>query len=469
MPNARSLTKEVIDWTSLSIWLSLVVIGWVMIYAVDKHKFIEGGIINFQSNTGKELIFIGISFIIGLFIFFIDWNVWRIFAYPIFGFSLMLLIAVLIFGVTIKGQKSWFAIAGFTFQPSELSKLGTCLALSSYLSLPAVSLKQTKTLLVCLGIIAMPVLIILIQPDAGSAMIFLSFLIVLYRNGMSSLVAIFIFSLGALFILALKLEFEYLLAGLLFSTLTILVVNLSVKRLIVVFSVLIFLLLGILSFVYQFQAYLYWTFGIMSFVLVLFHYQNRKQRLAFFTFMASFIAIGFSYTSYYTFNNILKPHQQERINVWLNPEKCDPRGSLYNVLQSKMAIGSGGLSGKGFSNGILTKLSYIPEQTTDFIFCTVGEEHGFIGTFIMTSLFILLLIRLVQLAERQRAAFSRNFIYGIAGIIFFHFFINIGMTIGLVPVIGIPLPFVSYGGSSLMSFSMMMAIVLKLDSHRNSM
>ncbi len=469
MTSTRSIIKEGLDWTTLSLWISLVVIGWVMIYAVDKHKFIEDGLINFQSNTGKELIFIGLSFVIGLFVFFIDWKIWRIFAYPIFGFSILFLISVLIFGSTIKGQKSWFSVGGFTIQPSELSKLGACLALSSYLSLPGVSLKRTKTVLLAIGILLIPIFFILLQPDAGSALIFLSFLILLYRNGMSPLVGIFLFSLATLFILSLKIEIEYLLASMLVISTSILVFNFKFSRIWQIIFILLLVVVTITSFKYQFTTYLFWGLSLMVVVLSFVHYQNRKQRLAFFTLTSCLIAIGFSLSSYFTFNNILKPHQQERINVWLNPEKCDPRGALYNVLQSKMAIGSGGFSGKGFSNGILTKLSYIPEQTTDFIFCTVGEEHGFVGSFVLAGLFIWLLIRLVQLAERQRAGFSRNYIYGIAGILFFHFFINIGMTIGLVPVIGIPLPFVSYGGSSLMSFSLMMSVALKLDSHRNSM
>lgn len=469
MASPRSIIREGLDWTTLSLWISLVVIGWVMIYAVDKHKFIEDGLINFQSNTGKELIFIGLSFVIGFFVFFIDWKIWRIFAYPIFAFSIIFLISVLIFGSTIKGQKSWFSVGGFTIQPAELSKLGTCLALSSYLSLPGVSLKRTKTVLISAGLLFTPVFFILLQPDAGSALIFVSFLIMLYRNGMSPLVSIFLFSLGTLFVLSLKVEFDYLLASILLISTIILVVNFRINRILNGFLVVLLLVVTIASFKFLYTFYWFWSLVILIAVLSFVHYQNRKQRIAFFTFTSCLIALGFSFSSYYTFNNILKPHQQERINVWLNPEKCDPRGSLYNVLQSKMAIGSGGFAGKGFSNGILTKLSYIPEQTTDFIFCTVGEEHGFIGSFILAGLFIWLVIRLVQLAERQRAGFSRNYIYGIAGILFFHFFINIGMTIGLVPVIGIPLPFVSYGGSSLMSFSLMMSIVLKLDSHRNSM
>ena len=193
--------------------------------------------------------------------------------------------------------------------------------------------------------------------------------------------------------------------------------------------------------------------------------------VAFLLFMLFFILplmmIGSltSFFSNYAFN-ILEPHQQERINVWLHPDRCDPRGSLYNVLQSKMAIGSGGLAGKGFLNGTLTKLNYVPEQATDFIFCTVGEEHGFIGTFTVIGLYLFLLIRLTLVAERQKLNFSRNYIWGVAGILFFHFLINIGMTMGLVPIIGIPLPLVSYGGSSLIGFTVLLGVVIKLDSVR---
>ncbi|HMX82488.1 MAG TPA: rod shape-determining protein RodA [Saprospiraceae bacterium] len=469
MSAPKSLIKENIDWVSFSLWLSLIAIGWVMIYAVDKHKFIEAGLINFRSNTAKELLFISVSFVISLFVFFLDWKIWRVFAYPIFGLALFLLLSVLIFGVTIKGQKSWFAISGFTFQPAELAKLGTCLALSSYLSLPGVSLKRTKTFLVSIGIILTPIFFIALQPDAGSSLIFLSFLIMLYRNGMSPLFAIFIFSIGTLFVLSLKVEIHYLVAALLLIGSGILIYSFRFNKLYLSIGILALLVLTGFSLKYEFHNWVFSGIGLLILILSFIHYQNRKQQLAFFTFMACLIAVSFSLSSYYTFNNILKPHQQDRLNVWLNPDKSDPRGALYNVLQSKMAIGSGGITGKGFSNGILTKHSYIPEQKTDFIFCTVGEEHGFVGSFIVTGLFVWLLIRLIMLAERQRSAFSRNFIYGITGILFFHFFINIGMTIGLVPVIGVPLPFVSYGGSSLMSFSMMMAIVLKLDSHRNSL
>jgi rod shape determining protein RodA len=197
------------------------------------------------------------------------------------------------------------------------------------------------------------------------------------------------------------------------------------------------------------------------------HWLKKKERMVILLIVGLILSADVAYISNYVFNNFLKPHQQERINVWLNPDKCDPRGSLYNVLQSKMAIGSGGLQGKGFLEGTMTKLNYVPEQATDFIFCTVGEEQGFIGSLSIILLFFLLLYRITIIAERQRSSFSRHYAYGVAGIIFVHVFINIGMTMGLMPIIGIPLPFISYGGSSLLGFTLLIGVLLKLDAHRS--
>jgi len=220
--------------------------------------------------------------------------------------------------------------------------------------------------------------------------------------------------------------------------------------------------LNMLGYGVEALAGLFVIFSTLAYLL----WSDRKQRLV--SVFYSFLLIGsiLSYSSNYAFNNVLQSHQQDRINVWLNPSKCDPRGSLYNVLQSKMAIGSGGIQGKGFLQGVMTKLDYVPEQSTDFIFCTIGEEQGFLGSMSIMLLFLMLLFRLLIIAERQRSVFSRYYCYGIAGIIFIHFFINIGMTMGLVPIIGIPLPFVSKGGSSLLMFTIMISIVLKLDSNR---
>jgi rod shape determining protein RodA len=459
------LTGKGIDWTLLSIYLSLIVIGWVMIYSVDKQKFIADGIINFDSNAGKHFIFIAISLILFLFVNFLDWKFWKIFAYSIYVVSLFLLVAVLIFGVTIKGQKSWFSIGSSTFQPSELAKFGTCLALSSYLSLFTSRLKETKNQLIAFGILGAPIFLIMLQPDFGSALVFISFLILMFRNGQSPWVGIFILSLGSIFILSLLFPLDYLILALLLIAVGFLAFNFP-KPIWGITGLVFLIPLSIWSILIDYQNIAYLVLSVIIFVLIGAHIKKRRGQIAVVIGFGLSLALLIGSASRYTFDNILKPHQQERLNVWLHPEKCDPRGSLYNILQSKMAIGSGGWEGKGFTNGLMTKLNYIPEQNTDFIFCTIGEEHGFIGSVVLIGLFVWLLIQLVNIAERQRSNFSRNYIYGIASIIFFHFVINIGMTIGLVPIIGIPLPFISSGGTSLLSFSLMIAVVIKLDSMR---
>ena len=459
------LTGKGIDWTLLSIYLSLIVIGWVMIYSVDKQKFIADGIINFNSNAGRHLVFIAISLILFLFVNFLDWKFWKIFAYTIYVISLFLLLAVLIFGVTIKGQKSWFSIGSSTFQPSEIAKFGTCLALSSYLSLFTSRLKEAKNQLIAFGILGAPVFLIMLQPDFGSALVFISFLILMFRNGQSPWVGIFILTLGSIFILSLLFPLDYLIMGLLIAAVAILA--LSFPKLIWGIVGLVALVpLSIWSLILNFQNIAYSVLSLIIFVLIGVHIKKRRGQMAVLVGFSLSIALLIGSVSRFTFDNILKPHQQERLNVWLHPERCDPRGSLYNILQSKMAIGSGGWEGKGFTNGLMTRLNYIPEQNTDFIFCTIGEEHGFIGSAVLIGLFVWFLVQLINIAERQRSNFSRNYIYGVAGIIFFHFIVNIGMTIGLVPIIGIPLPFISSGGTSLLSFSLMIAVVVKLDSMR---
>jgi len=281
----------------------------------------------------------------------------------------------------VSGATSWFSIGGFSLQPSEFAKFTTALAMASYLSSYNANLRIFKSQVIAFGLIAVPIVLILMQPDAGSAIVFTSFLILFYRLG-----------------------------------------NL---------------------------------------------WRNGRKELVKFLLPLIIFGGAFAYGANFAFNNILKPHQQSRINVWLNPSKA-PSDAIYNLRQSKLTIGSGELSGKGFLQGTRTKLDFVPEQSTDFIFCTIGEEQGFVGVFGIIALYLLFLYRITVIAERQRSDFSRNYAYGVAGILFFHFFINIGMTMGLVMIIGIPLPFISYGGSSLLAFSLMIGVLLKLDSNRFS-
>lgn len=454
-----------IDWTTLSIYLGMVTLGWLMIYAVTLPELEKYGFLS--STSGKQLIWMIISFFALAVIYSIDWKFWQTFAYLIYGATLLSLIGVLLFGQNIKGATSWFTFAGFSIQPSEFAKFGTALAVSAYLGTFKTSLKRFSNQLTVFAMILVPAGLILLQPDMGSAIVFLSFLIAFYREGLSPLY----YLIGAFVATTLLL-------GLVFNPLYIALV-------------MIFIALGVLA--YQQPKRRYWLLGLavaaagVLFLIraktgleakiaigaasvfglwALYYWSRKGPRLALPLSLALIVGVGLSSASNYAFNNFLKPHQKDRINVWLNPSQCDPRGSLYNLMQSKMAISSGGIQGKGFLEGKMTKLNYVPEQSTDFIFCTIGEEQGFIGSFAIIGLFLVLIIRLTIIAERQRSVFSRVYAYCLAGIFFVHFFINIGMTMGLVPIIGIPLPFISKGGSALLSFSIMIGVLLKLDRHR---
>lgn len=455
-----------IDLITFSLYLGLVSIGWLMVYTVGYGEGYPADVFKYlATQSGKQTIWIGISIVAFAVIMLLDWKFWTTFAYPIYTVGLFFLVAVLIFGTRTNGATAWFSFGGFSFQPSELAKFGTLLAVSAFLSYYSTSLKQFKSQIIAIGLIFTPMVLILMQPDAGSAFVFLSFLILFYREGLSPTVYLVGAFSAILLILGLIIPTEQI-------SLTL-------------------LLLGVGALFFQFKPLSYWVAGAIALAVGAFFlakegawwislgagslafvtagwfvYRRRKARLVFLLSAAILVGSGLAFAANYAFNSVLKPHQQDRINVWLRPERCSEKGSLYNVTQSKMAISSGGFEGKGFLNGTMTRLNYVPEQSTDFIFCTIGEEQGFVGVFGVVTLFLLLLIRLTVLAERQRSTFSRHYAYGLAGILFIHFFINIGMTMGLLPIIGIPLPFISKGGSSLLGFTTMIAVMLKLDSHR---
>lgn len=456
------------DWATFSLYLSLVAVGWLMIFTVGYGDGYAGGLGNFLSSTaGKQTIWIGISLAVFSIIYFlIDWKLWQTIAYLIYAISIVLLIAVLFFGNTIKGATSWFAIGGFSFQPSEIAKFGTCLAMASFLSSYNTTLRETNHQIMAFGLFVLPIGLIMLQPDAGSALVFLSFLLVLFREGLSANYFIVGGIVAILFLLGLVYDPKVIILGLMLILALILAFNFPAR----VYWVGGVLLAGI-GIVYAAQTEDYGIYALLGslgglLVLAFLLWQRQKRRVVGFILTILVLGSSISIVANYGFNNVLKPHQQDRINVWLRPELCDPRGSLYNVIQSKMAISSGGLQGKGFLKGTMTKFNYVPEQSTDFIFCTVGEEQGFIGSFGIIVLFLLLLVRITLLAERQRTVFARTYGYCVAGILFVHFFINIGMTMGLMPIIGIPLPFISKGGSSLVGFTIMLAVLLRLDSSR---
>ena len=460
------IERKGFDWLTFVIYLSLVLIGVISLYSVLYSKEDNLNIFSLNNEMGRYLVFVLISLFLFFITYLIEWKFWYTFAYPIFILSLILLVAVLIFGSDIKGSRSWFSIMGFSFQPSEFAKFGTALALASFLAHYKNNLREVNSVMQAMGLILLPVALILLQPDAGSAAVFFSLLILMYRAGFTPLFYMISGLLAATFITTLIYNPRIVSIITLIISLVLLAIFYFEKK---IWYILLFI--AIISGGYLFWlGYKYIAILIMFFMLLIFTFlywlKNRVNSVFLIPFTTvSIIAISFA--TNYTFYNILKPHQQDRINVWLNPEKCDPRGSLYNVLQSKTAIGAGGFEGKGFLKGVMTHLNFVPEQTTDFIFSAIGEEQGFIGVLSVIILYLLLLMRIIIIAERGKTLFITYYGYAVAGYIFFHFFMNIGMNMGLVPVIGIPLPFISKGGSSLIMFSIMLAVLLRMDADRN--
>ena len=405
-----------IDWVTVTIYIILVTLGWFSVFTASAGEDVTN-LFDLSTRYGKQILWIGLAVVLALIILVIVAKFFSTFSFVFYFGMLILLIAVLLFGSVVAGSKSWFKIGGFAIQPAEFAKFATALAMAKYLSILNIDMRRLKTKLISLTILAVPALPILLQNDTGSALVYFSFVIVLFREGFSGLLLIVGIIMTLLFLVTLLISELYVIAALVVLAFLILIFIRSVRR--------------------------HWK-AVMG-ILVL--------------------STAFVYSVNYSFENVLEPHQKKRINVLLGLEE-DLRGAGYNVNQSKIAIGSGGLAGKGFRQGVLTRYNFVPEQSTDFIFCTVGEEWGFIGVTTVILLFLALLIRIVLLAERQRSKFSRIYGYGVASILFFHFAINIGMTVGLAPVVGIPLPFFSYGGSSLWAFTILLFIFIKQDAKR---
>ena len=404
-----------IDWWTILLYIIFIVIGWLNVYAALYNE--NYNLIDFSQKYGRQLIWISISFLIAIFILFFDWKFFEGFAYLIYILSLLILIGVLFWGIEVNGAKSWLDFGFVRIQPAEFAKVGCCLAIAKFLSGLNMSLKKMKYKVIAALLILSPIILIILQIDTGSAIVYSTFIIVLYRFGLPSNLLIVTIVTSILFITS-----------------------------IIVSKIILIIILSIIA--------------VFFFII-----SSRKIRELIIISILLSACIGFIYSVDYAFENILEPHHVSRIKVLLGQES-DPQGSGYNVNQSMIAIGSGGFLGKGFLNGTQTKFNFVPEQSTDFIFCTIGEEWGFIGSTFLLLLYLLFLLRLLYLAERQRSVFSMVFGYGVVSIFFFHIAINIAMTIGLAPVIGIPLPFISYGGSSLWSFTILLFIFLNLDSYR---
>ncbi len=407
-----------IDTPTIILYLILVIIGWLSIYSAvydENHS----SIFDIERNYGKQLIWIISALFIAFMILMIESKFYSVFSYGIYAVTLLLLISVLFFGKYVNGSRSWFEIGSFRLQPAEFAKFATALVIAKYISTTNKKLKDIKSISASLGILLLPMALILLQGDVGSAVTYVAFIFVLYREGLTGYVLIIGVILGLIFILALLFPPLYIYVGIAFVGAGLLV------------------------------------------------YLRKKKNSIFVILSGVILCVSMVAGFDYTFNHVLKSHHRDRLNNLVGKE-IDLKGAGYNVNQSKIAIGSGGLTGKGFLNGTQTKYDFVPEQSTDFIFCTVGEEFGFVGSIVLVGLFTALLLRIIFIAERQRSPFSRIYAYGVASILFMHLTINIGMTIGLVPVIGIPLPFVSYGGSSLWSFTILLFILLKLDSNRQN-
>lgn len=407
-----------LDWLTVFIYLLLVGLGWMNIYAAVYSPDNVINIFSWDINSGKQLFWITASFVLILVLMVVDYKVYEHLAYPIYGAIILLLLFTLAVATPIAGSRSWLDLGGgVRLQPAELAKFATALAVSKYLSNVNLRNQKFKDQMVLVGITFLPPAIIVLQNETGSALVFGSFILAFFREGMSPFVLIVGGAAAAIFILTLLVPKLYLIIGVV--ALMVLAVWLDYR--------------------------LMRRIKMMAVLLV--------------------AVVGMIFSVDYFINDILQPHQQNRIKALINPE-ADPLGYGWNVTQSKIAIGSGGLLGKGFLEGTQTKFDFVPEQSTDFIFCTIGEEHGWVGSTILIGLFMFLLFRIVSIAERQKTIFGRTYGYCVASIIFFHFLVNVGMTIGLAPVVGIPLPFFSYGGSSLWSFTILLFILIAIDANR---
>ena len=466
----RNNTIANLDWISILIWLVILAFGWMNIYSANIMEA-DTGAIDFSQRFGKQLIWIGASVIIAIFLLVLDAKFYIYFSFILYAFMILVLLGVLVFGTEINGARSWFVIGGFQLQPSEFAKPITALALANLLTSHNFNIKKLRYLMQAVAVILGPPLLILLQPDLGSVLVYFAFILVLFREGFSANVMLMLAGLVLLFLATLVMDKAYiLLIIVLVSLMIFMAVGKSVKKGMLSLAIVAAVFGALYGINRLFSLHLsLFTLGLITLAPVVPYLALRAYRTRAYSLLKILagvvVAIIFIITVDFAMNNILKPHQQHRIYVTLGLED-DPQGVGYNVNQSKIAIGSGGFSGKGYLNGTQTKLHFVPEQSTDFIFCTVGEEWGFLGTTFVILLYVGFLLRMIVLAERQRTSFSRVFGYGFISILFFHFMINIGMTIGLLPVIGIPLPFFSYGGSSLWAFTMFLFIFLRLDANR---
>lgn len=469
-----------VDWITVVLFLLLVAAGAISIYAAS-YDFDNASIFDFSEFSGKQFLWIGLALCIGCVIFLLDYRIYEAYAYPVYGAIILLLLVTIFLAPDIKGSRSWLVFGPVSLQPAEFGKFATALALAKLFSSYNFNLNaKMSNYFRAMIIIFLPVILILMQKETGSALVYFSLVFVLYREGMSGLVLFSVLCAIAFFVVAVKFstplilgipmgEFTvFILIMLLFSLMLIFYCkDMIIARNVVLGFVISGAIVGILSLfdiILNGTVYFLSVLGAAVIYVALAMFRHRIQKFLI-TISFVLISVGFLFSVNYVFGNVLERHQQIRIKVALGIEE-DLRGAGYNVNQSKIAIGSGGLNGKGFLNGTQTKLKFVPEQHTDFIFCTIGEEEGFIGSSLVLVLFLAFILRLIMVAERQRTAFGRVYGYCVVSFLIFHLCINIGMVIGLCPVIGIPLPFFSYGGSALWGFTFLLFILLRIDAAR---
>lgn len=473
---------KTVDWWTIALYVILVMCGWLSVCGAS-YDYGDPDFFSLSTRAGKQLMWIGCSFGLGFVLLMIEERFYDTYAYLIYGILLLLLFGTIFNPHEIKGSRSWIVLGPVSLQPAEFAKFATALALAKYIGEYTFSMEKGKNLMMALGIILVPMVLIVCQKETGSALVYLSFFLVLYREGMtgavlfSGICAVVYFIVGIRFSEVMMPDectswgdFSVMTLIVIFSALLVKAYGKNYSRAFgyILLAGLGTILLGVLFSLYviPYDVAVLQAFVFLALCIYLV-YLFLRERLRSYLYILFFAlgSVGFFYSADYVFNDVLEPHQQVRIKVLLGMED-DPTGAGYNVNQSKIAIGSGGFLGKGFLNGIQTKLKYVPEQDTDFIFCTVGEEQGFVGASAVILLFSVFIWRLIWLAERQSSRFGRVYGYCVLSVFFFHLFVNVGMVLGLTPVIGIPLPFFSYGGSSLWGFTILLFVFLRIDASR---
>ena len=471
-----------LDWWTIIIYLLLLAFGWMSVCGAS-YSFEDTDLLSLSSRSGMQIVWIGTSICLGFIILMMDDRFFDTFGFVIYIALLLLLFATIFNPHEIKGSRSWLVLGPLRLQPAEFAKFATALAAAKLMSAYGFTLSRTRDFLLACMIVITPMLLIIGQKETGSALVYLSFFLMFYREGMPGAILFTGVAMIAYFVVGTRYEATMLwslptslgtfLVMLMIQLFTIGMAHLGskkrlpVRQMLLVTFVATTVALLVSKFIYAFDI-IWVQLAVTIYIIATLLYQALRERMRKYLLFAVFSigSLAFFYSSSYVLNNILQHHQRERINVLLGLKE-DLSGAGYNVHQSQIAIGSGGLRGKGFLNGTQTKLKYVPEQDTDFIFCTVGEEEGFLGSAGVLLLFLALLLRLIHVAERQPFKFGRIYGYCVLSIFMFHLFINVGMVLGLTPVIGIPLPFFSYGGSSLWGFTILLFIFLRIDAGRN--